>query len=209
MFIIGITGGIGAGKSTVADLMASYGIPVLDADRISHEVTRAGGSAIGEIIESFGSEYIGEDKALDRKKMGDLVFQDKKRLDQLSFIVHRHVMGEIASRVEAYKKKKAKVLVLDVPVPVKEGFLDTCDQIWLVWADTDIRLDRLEKRGMTREEAKRRIDIQMTREEYERLADHAILNNGDREALEKELLSLMEQELLSRGIAYSKVEDAE
>ncbi len=215
MFVLGITGGIGCGKSTAAAIVEAHGLALLDADRISHEVSEAGGPAITEIIEQFGPEYILPGGALDREKMADLVFQDRTKLDQLSLIIHRHVMEEMTRRRKRLAKDKVKAVVLDVPVPVKEGFLDSCDQIWIIWADDDIRLERLEARGMEREEAQRRMDIQMTKEEYQALGQELILNNGSIAELETALISLMERELLGRGIpvksglVYSAESDVE
>lgn len=204
MFIIGITGGIACGKSTVSKIISQYGIDVIDADLISHQVTAAGGSAIPEIIDTFGPQFISDDKSMDRKKMGDLVFKHAKELDKLSMIIHRHVIQEIKLAINKFAKLKTKVLVLDVPIPVKEGFLDVSDQIWLVWSNHETRIERLLQRGMEREEAERRIQIQMTEEEYAQIADHIIYNNDSLEDLETRVLNLLEKELLNRGIPFEK-----
>lgn len=200
MFVLGITGGIGCGKSTAAGILALHGLKVCDADAISHEVTEAGGAAIPEIIEVFGPDFIGEDKSLNRKKMGDLVFQDKTLLDKLSFIIHKHVIHEMGKRIEKAKKAKEKVIVLDVPIPVREGFLDVSDQVWVIWTEDSIRLKRLQERGMDETEARRRMSIQMSEEEYTQIADEKIYNNGSVQELEQSLIMLMERELISRGI---------
>lgn len=200
MFVIGITGGIGCGKSTASAIMSAHGIEVLDADKISHEVTQAGGAAVPEIIEHFGPQFISEDGSLDRRKMADEVFSDRRELDALSLIVHRHVMSEMTRRREKLAAKKCKACVMDVPVPVREGFLDSCDQIWVIWADEEVRLERLEGRGMDPKDAKQRMQIQMSEEEYKSLAQEFILNNGSVRELEAKLNRLMEREFLGRGI---------
>ena len=203
MFVLGITGGIGCGKSSVAKILASYGLEVLDADKISHEVTQAGGSALSDVINFFGPEYISEDGSMDREKMSNLVFSNAKSLDALSLIVHKRVFEEIEIRRNKLKKEKHKAVVLDVPVPAKEGFLDQCDQIWVVWTEDKIRLERLAKRGMNRAEAQRRINIQLSREEYENLADHVIENNDSLEVLEEKVKALAMRELQERGIVLN------
>ncbi|NCC82756.1 MAG: dephospho-CoA kinase [Clostridia bacterium] len=200
MFVLGITGGIGCGKTTAAAILAAHGLPLLDADVISHEVTAPGGVAIPEIIERFGPEYIKADGSLDREAMAHTVFTDRKRLDQLSLIIHRHVMAEITRKRLLLQKQKAKAVVLDVPVPVREGFLDSCDQIWVIWADLELRLGRLQARGLSREEALRRMQIQMTEDEYRALGTEFILNNGSVAELETQLDALLNRELLGRGI---------
>ncbi len=204
MFIIGVTGGIGCGKSAVAAIAASAGLPVLDADEISREVTSADGSALPEIREAFGPRAIDTDGAMNRKWIASIAFRDKPALDKLSSIIHRHVLEQMATQVEKYRESGAKALMLDVPIPVRHGFVDVCDQIWVVWADDDVRIPRLVARGMSEDDARRRIAMQMTREDYEKLADHVILNNGPREELEATVSALFERELGGRGIRLKK-----
>ncbi len=200
MFVIGITGGIGCGKSTVADICRKEGLQVIDADELSREATAANGSAMPEIIEKFGRQCIDEHGALDREKMAKKVFANHRALDELSAIVHRHVIESMVKAVEALDKKKVKAVALDVPIPVRHGFVDICNQIWVVWASDEHRIERLSKRGMTEAEARRRMAMQMTREEYTNLADHVIENDADLDALEKQVAKLLETELGQRGI---------
>lgn len=200
MFIIGITGGIGCGKSSVAKACKEYGLEVIDADQISREVTQENGAAITEIAQVFGSKIINEEGSLNRDAMSKLVFKNKKSLDILSAIVHKYVIEEMRKKIEVLNQKKIKAAVLDVPIPVKNGFIDVCDQIWVVWADDDIRIKRLNDRGMTTEDAKRRILCQMTKEEYENLADHVIYNNDSIEKLNETVKELLDDQLHMRGI---------
>lgn len=202
MFVIGITGGIGCGKSAVAEICREYGMDVIDADEISRNVTKSGGAAIPEIEEVFGKKAISEDGSLNRKAMADQVFKNKKSLDVLSAIVHKYVIEEIHRQVEQFKEKKSKAIALDVPIPVKNGFIDLCDQIWVVWADNDIRIDRLVHRGMTENDAKRRILTQMTKEQYEAIATRVILNNDDLDALRQNVIRILDEELHMRGIKF-------
>ncbi len=202
MFIIGVTGGIGCGKSEVSRICRDYGLDVIDADEISRNATASGGAAIRDIEDAFGKKVIAEDGSLNRKAMSDLVFKNKKSLDLLASIIHRYVIEEIQRRVDDYKGKKRKAIVLDVPIPVKNGFVDLCDQIWMVWADDDVRIKRLNLRGMTTKDANRRILSQMTREQYEAIADKVILNNGSLEELENQVRELLDEELHVRGIKY-------
>lgn len=204
MFAIGITGGIGSGKTMAAKICKDYGIEVIDADEISKSLTVAGGKAMPEIAQAFGRKIIAADGSLNRKAMSDMVFKNKKSLDVLSSIVHKYVIAEIYSKVEEYKQKKYKVIVIDAPIPVKNGFLDVCDQVWLVWTDDDIRIKRLALRGMAADEAKRRILCQMTREEYEAVADKVIMNNDTVAELEVNVKTALETELGMRGIKISR-----
>ncbi len=189
----------------MAAFCAEYGIEVVDADMLSREVTSPDGEAMEEIVGHFGYGILDSDGGLDRKKMADLVFHDKKLLDLLSRIVHSHVIARIKDRVEKATEEKIKALVLDVPIPVKEGFLDLSDQVWLVWTDDDIRIKRLGERGMPEDEALRRISFQMTREEYEKISNFVIENNGSQEELREQVFAMLDRELHMRGIKYTPI----
>ena len=204
MFVIGITGGIGCGKSTAASVCKKAGLPVIDADDLSRKATAADGAAIPEIKETFGTSVIDQDGSLNRTAMAKRVFNDHRALDQLSHIIHSHVLRVMREQVDALREKKAKAVVLDVPIPVREGFVDLCDQIWVVWASEENRLSRLSERGMTEEEARRRMAMQMTKDEYVALADHVIENDHSLSAFEQTVRALMEQELGQRGIRFKK-----
>lgn len=206
MFVLGITGGIGCGKSTVAAICKEAGLPVIDADELSRKVTAPEGTAIPELIEVFGQSVIDEKGALDRQKMAQIAFHDKKALDKLSAIVHRYVLEEMQKEVKRLAEAGEKAVVLDVPIPVKHGFLDLCDQVWVVWADDSSRIERLSRRGMSEAEARRRMAMQMSREDYLALADHVIENNDSLEALRQNVLSLLTKELKERGIRIQKTE---
>ncbi len=201
MFVIGITGGIGSGKSSVARILRVLGIPILDADAIAHELTAVQGETNQAIAQALGPEVLREDGSLDRPYLADLAFSNKRVLDSLSAIIHQEVIKTMEDRLDQEKARKTKVLALDVPIPVKRGFLDICDQVWTVRADQEIRLARLQQRGMDRDEALRRIQVQMTPEEYRELADHEIENNGNLLELEERVKTLLKEELAQRGIS--------
>lgn len=205
MFVIGITGGIGCGKSTVADYFRRRGVSVLDADQISRQVTAPGGSAVQEVIDHFGPEILDSEGHIDRPVLANLVFNNRKALDELSFIVHEHVVQTILAEYRKYDIAGEKVLVLDVPIPVEVGFLDISDQVLIIWADDEVRYERLEARGLPREEASRRIDMQMTKDEYQALGNLTIDNSGTLDDLEEALDAYVVAELQSRGIRLAEV----
>lgn len=200
MFVIGITGGIGVGKSTAAKIFADRGVRVLDADEISRKVTGPQGRALDSIRELLGNKMIDSSGNLNRKLVAGLVFSDRTMLDRLSAVIHRHVLDEIAEELDKEKEKGTKVIVLDVPIPVQKGFIDACNQIWVISAEEDVRLERIRNRGMTTEDARRRMDMQMTREEYEDIADIVIENNADEETLKEQINIHIRKELEERGI---------
>lgn len=200
MFVLGITGGIGCGKSTVAAICRDAGLPVIDADELSRQVTAAGGAALTELRDLFGPSVLDDQGALNRQRMARLVFSDRNKLDQLSAVIHRHVLDTMRAEVEKLREKKQRAVVLDVPIPVKHGFLDLCDQVWVVWSSDEVRIARLNRRGMGEEEARRRMAMQMSRDEYIALADHVIENDSSLDALRASVEALLIQELKERGV---------
>lgn len=200
MFVLGITGAIGCGKSTVSGILRERGLLVLDADEISRNVTAPNGEAIDEIEQVFGSRAIKADRSLNRKYMSDLVFADNKLLDTLSSIVHKYVFIVMHKTLEEEAQKKTKCVVLDVPIPVNKGFIDHCNQIWAVTCDDTVRLKRLIDRGMTKEDAIRRIAVQMSNDEYANLADFEIDNSGNMDDLNTRIEELIKSQLYERGI---------
>lgn len=132
--------------------------------------------------------------------MGKIVFNDRKELDRLSMIVHEEVMNRLAALRQEAEKEGHKAVVLDVPIPVEKGFRDTCDYILVIWCDEEIRLDRLAARGMDEDEAKRRMAMQMTEEEYSALAAVTLQNNGTVSELEEALRRSVGEALSIRGI---------
>lgn len=183
MKILGVTGGTGTGKSSVCMILKEEGGKIIDADKITRKLQKKGGAAYDEIVEFFTQDILLEDGELDRKKLGAIVFSDGEKLRKLNQIVHKHVTREIKRRVEKYSMDdsgKYRFLVLDVPIPIEEGFFDTVDYVWAVVANDDLRISRLmERMEITEEEAARRIASQMSNREYEELADCTIVNEED------------------------------
>ena len=199
MFIVGVTGGIGSGKSTVSKYLEDKGLKVLDADKISGDVTAAGGSAVPEVAEVFGPNSIDEDGAMNRKYISDIVFHDRMKLDLLSSIVHKHVFVEMERMIAEETEKNTKCLILDVPIPVKK-FIDISDQVWVVTCDTPTRISRLLDRGLSRDEAMRRIAMQLSDDEYSDLGDFVIDNSGTVEETYAKVEELIKSQLVERGI---------
>ena len=200
MFVLGITGGIGSGKSTVSNILKERGLKVLDADYLSHKVTEAGGVAVPEIAEVFGKRAVCADGSMNRKYVSSVVFKDNTKLDILSSIIHKYVLQYMAEEIDKERAKSTKCVVLDVPIPVKKGFVDKCNQIWVVTCDETVRIKRLIDRGMTKEEAQRRIAVQMTDEEYLALGDFEINNSDSLDKLNERVEELITKELFERGI---------
>ncbi|MGI6084634.1 MAG: dephospho-CoA kinase [Acetivibrionales bacterium] len=192
MRIIGVTGGIGAGKSSVSAILEELGAIVIDADLISKNVVEPGKPAWLKIKENFGEEVFKKDNTLDRKKLADIVFVSEEKRLLLEKIIHEEVIAVIKEKLAIMQEYGYNgIVVLDVPIPVKEGFLNTVDRVWVVVSDDEIRLNRVTARGgISREDAEKRINAQLTQKEYIELAHDVIDNNGSLEELSEKVKAL-------------------
>ena len=200
MFVVGITGGIGAGKSQAAAFFREKGVMVLDADDISREITQSKGDVLVPLRELLGDSFFQEDGTLDRRKVAEKVFSDKKLLDEYSKVIHKEVLRQMKETIESESKKGTKLLVLDVPIPVKNGFIDQCNHVLVVSAEEHLRIERLLERGMQQMDIQRRMMMQMNNDEYEALGDFVMKNNGSSEELQKQINHYIDTELGKRGI---------
>lgn len=161
--LIGLTGGIGSGKSTVSGYLEKQGITVVDADRISRLVVMPGSEALDEIKDVFGEEYILPDGNLDRKKLGRYVFSDRTALWKLNYIMSNRIGQEIDRQIKA---STTDITVLDAATLIESGYDTLVDALWIVDADDEVRIKRvMERDGATRQEVLDRMGNQMTREE--------------------------------------------
>jgi dephospho-CoA kinase len=186
MIVVGLTGGIGSGKSTVSQLLARRGAVVIDADAIVHELQRPGAPLLDELAARFGDEVITAEGALDRAKLAALVFGDDDAVSDLNAIVHPAVRREIAARVRA-RAGTDEVVVLDIPLIRERGAYDMAALV-VVDAPTDVAVERvLASRAMSEEQVRARMATQLGREERLELADRVIDNSGDRASLERQV----------------------
>ncbi len=184
---VGLTGGIGAGKSEVARLLASYGAVVVDADAIAREVVEPGTPGLAAVVAEFGAGVLGPDGSLDRAALGRIVFADDERRRALEAIVHPLVAARSAELVAAAPGDA--IVVYDVPLLVENGLQDAYPVV-VVDAPDEVRLDRLERRGLPRDEARARMAAQATREQRLAVATYVIDNSGDRDALAAQVRAL-------------------
>ena len=183
MILIGLTGGIGSGKSEVARLLSALGAEVIDADQIVREMQQPGAEVYHAMIEMLGQEIVSPDKSLDRGKIAGQVFADESLLKKLNELIHPIVRRVMNERVESFQNTD-KVVVLDIPLLV-ENPRPGLDGVLVVDLDTQIAIQRLvEQRQMKLEDAQARVAKQATREQRRAIAGHVIDNSGDRQALE-------------------------
>lgn len=182
MPVIGLTGNIGCGKSTISRYLADKGAYVIDADQISRDVVAPGAPALTEIVESFGREVLSSDGTLDRKKLGAVVFGDPQARATLNRIMHKRIMEEIDRLEQDFRKQPGsdrKLLVIDAPLLIEVGLNQGVDEIWVVRVDPEIQVTRLiERDGLNREEALKRIASQMPQEEKIKYARRVIDSSG-------------------------------
>jgi dephospho-CoA kinase len=186
MLTVGLTGGIGAGKSEVARLLASYGAVLVDSDRIAREVVEPGTEGLAAVVAAFGPEVLDPDGRLDRPRLGAIVFADEERLRALNAIVHP-LVGHRSAELQRAAGPDA-IVVHDVPLLTENGLAPLYDLVVVVDAEPATQLDRLVRlRGMTGSEARSRMAAQATREQRLAVADLVIDNNGPLEDLEPQV----------------------
>jgi len=191
MFILGLTGPTGAGKSLVSELLNRQGFAVLDADEISRRAVEPGTNCLEEIKTKFGAEIILTDGSLDRKQLGKLVFSDKALLESLNAITHPYIMALIKVELSKLLKSGFEKVVLDAPALFEAGADILCDKVITVTASKALRLKRIMVRdAMTLSQAKARLDAQPTLEYYTEHSDFVLENIGNIESLKNALKNI-------------------
>lgn len=195
MIIIGLTGGMGSGKSTVSAYLAeNTGIPVIDADKIAHDITEPGQPTLTRLEEAFGSGIIRADGTLDRKKLAGIVFPSQEKKELLDRITHGAIREQINREIEAADREQKPAVILDVPLLMETGMDAQCDAVWVVTADMKVRIDRISARdNIGEKEINARIARQMSDGERFSRADEIIDNSGDKETLYREIKRLVQK----------------
>lgn len=177
--IVGLTGSIGTGKSTIANRFKELDIPVVDADLIARQVVEPGEAAYEQIVETFGEGILQLDKTLDRKALGAIVFQDDTKRKELNAIIHPAIRKELIHQRDQYVDEGVKCVVVDIPLLYESNLIDYVDKVLVVYVDEEVQLQRVVSRDKsTEKEAKQRIDSQIPVAEKAKQADAVIDNNG-------------------------------
>ena len=188
MFTVGLTGGIGSGKSAVSALLASYGAVVLDADQMAREVVAPGTAGLAEVVAAFGPDVLRPDGSLDRERLGRRVFGDPDELARLNAVVHPLVGERYAELAAQAHASGAPVVVHDVALLVENGLAGRYDAVVVVAASPQTQLDRLVRlRGMSEQDARARIAAQAPLEDKLAVATHVVHNDGPLEELEPQV----------------------
>lgn len=195
MKIIGITGGIGSGKSFVMELLAKrYGITVILADEIGHELMQPKGVNYEAILEIFGQDILKIDGTIDRKKLGDIVFREQEKLQLLNHITRENIKKEIQRQILLLQDKGISILAIEGALLFEDHYEQFCDEMWFVDAKYSVRMDRLiKKRDYSKEKCEQIIRKQKDRNFFLEHCKRVIVNNGSEEEVVAQLEKIMEQ----------------
>ncbi|HDA7731617.1 TPA: dephospho-CoA kinase [Staphylococcus aureus] len=192
--VIGLTGGIASGKSTVSELLSVFGFKVVDADKAAREAVKKGSKGLAQVREVFGDEAIDENGEMNRRYMGDLVFNHPEKRLELNAIIHPIVRDIMEEEKQEYLKQGYNVIV-DIPLLFENELENTVDEVWVVYTSESIQMDRLMQRNnLSLEDAKARVYSQISIDKKSRMADHVIDNLGDKLELKQNLERLLEEE---------------
>lgn len=180
MKTIGLTGGIGSGKSTVSQLLAALGAFVIDADKVGHEIYLPGKEAWQQVTAAFGQDILADDHTIDRKKLGAIVFGSEEARKQLNAIVHPIMFKDIGERIQAKRAEGFREpIVVEAAILIEANWTPLVDEVWLVEANKQAVIDRVaEQRGMAATETEARIASQLSNEERRKHAHLVIHNDG-------------------------------
>ncbi|MDY3300425.1 MAG: dephospho-CoA kinase [Limosilactobacillus reuteri] len=192
--IVGLTGGIATGKTTVSNILRQAGIPVIDADQVARQVQTPDSVGLTRIVKVFGPKVLLPTGELNRPALAKIVFNDKEALKKLNEILQPLIYDVIFAQADTLKKQEIPLVVLDAPLLFEQHYDEDCDYVVVVYTDPQTQLKRLMARGhCSKEEAQARIAAQMPLSEKEARADFKINNNGDQTALQKQVASLINQ----------------
>ena len=189
MLTIGLTGGIGSGKSTAAKILSEFGAPIIDADKVAHTTYAPGGAAYDAVVAAFGAEIVAPDGTIDRKKLGAIVFGNPERLNKLTSIVWPATYDGIRTKVAELRASGAKTpIIVEAAILIEAKWNPLFDEIWLVRASRQAVIDRIERqRGLKPAETEARIRAQLSDEERAKHASLVIDNNGSLDELREVL----------------------
>ena len=194
MLIIGVTGNIGSGKSTVCQILAKLGATIIDADKLAHEAYKPYSQTWQELISAFGKDIVKADGEIDRQELGQIVFSDSNALTQLNQIVHPEAHRMAQERIEICRRQKAKAIVVEATLLLEAGWTDLVNKVWLVVAPDDMVTLRLtQHKEISEAQILARLKSQMSAEEKMKHADEVIYNDGDISQLEARVTELWDK----------------
>ena len=192
--IVGLTGGIATGKSTVTRMFLDQGIPVIDTDKIARDLFHHDTEVYRDILAHFGEDILLTDHTINRKKLGKIVFANKQKRDTLNGIVHPHVYKMVDKEIELFEELGKSIIVLDIPLLFETGYEGRCDKTIVVYTTKEKQLERLmERDAITKEYAQMKIDAQLSMDEKMEKADYVIDNSHSILHTKKDFNSILEE----------------
>ncbi len=199
MKVIGLTGGIGSGKSTVSQFLAEVGAVILDADKVGHEALKPDTKVWREVVAAFGRQILTPSGDIDRARLGEIVFSKSKSLSRLNRIMHPRMYDMVKAQLEEYRRQGVDVVVLEAPLLIEAGWTSLVDELWVTVASESTVLRRIKERaGLSEQETLARIRSQLSSEERIKHADVVINNDGDLDELKARVGELWEELHASR-----------
>mgnify|MGYP001295336640 FL=1 len=199
MLVIGLTGGIGSGKSAVSVMLQELGAHVIDADKVGHEAYQVHSEPWQAVVDAFGKDILGPDGDIDRQKLGSVVFSDASQLDRLNSIMYPRMANMVKGKIGSLKDDGVSVVVLEAAVLLEAGWDSLVDEVWTVTAPAAVVLERLHARnGMASDEANRRIAAQMSIEDRLNRSQAEVSNSGDMILLSKTVRKLWEDRVKTK-----------
>ncbi len=195
MLIIGLTGGIGSGKSTATSHLEKKNYKIIDADKIARQITQKGEPTLQELKDAFGDEIIDKKTGeLKRKMLAEMAFSDSKKEKLLNEITHKAIISKIEEDINRYKKSGEKIIFLEAPLLFETGVDKYCDLVWLIVAEHEKKVERiLAREKISRTDVINRINCQMKDDEKLPLADEVLDNSNERESLLKQIDELIKK----------------
>ena len=192
--LIGLTGGIASGKTTVSNILKDLGLKIINADKIAHELLKKGNKGYERVVNEFGEQILNEDEEINRDYLGKLVFNDEQKRNKLENLTHPLIIDQINEKIK--ENEDEEHLVIEAPLLYEVGLEDMMDQVWVVYVNRKTQIKRLKNRDdLDLKEAKQRIDAQIPLEEKKEKADIVIDNNGTKQELKEQVKKYWEQEL--------------
>lgn len=189
--VIGLTGGIGSGKSTISQFLKELGAIVIDADKVGHEAFKPNTEAWREVVAAFGKQVVAASGEIDRQKLGKIVFGNPESLTRLNQIMHPRMYEMMKAQIEEYRRQGVKVVVLEAAILIEAKWTSLVDEVWVAVTPEAKILERLEKqRGLEKQQTLARIHAQMPTEERVKHADVVISNDGDFDKLKAKVSEL-------------------
>lgn len=198
MLVIGLTGGIASGKSTVSSLLSSFGACIIDADEVARDIVEPGQAAYREILNAFGEAILKPDGSLDREHLAELVFSSEEALETLNRITHPRIIEGIGNRIEEARRKGTRVVVVDAALLIEAGMAPMVDTVWVITSPRTEQVTRMVARGLEPEAAEKRLRAQMNDSDRMRCADRVIENRGTLRDLSTQVSRLWD-EITDRG----------